>query len=103
MCRDIRGVSHWVCFQVRIDGAAAWTNAADARMTAGGTVSFDAGASTLTLSNLPDGLHSVEVRAVGTVSGVDVTPATVTWRVDHMAPGTVLARSRDHRAVFRAR
>jgi hypothetical protein len=42
---------------------------------------------------LPDGMHTIEVRAIDPVGNVDPTPATYTWEVDTMPPDTTIVVS----------
>ena len=47
------------------------------------------------LTNLSDGDHTFEVRAVDAAANVDATPEVVRWKVDTMAPDTTLTRTPD--------
>jgi len=49
--------------------------------------------STFSTSDLPDGSHSLSVRAVDAVGNADGTPATHTWTVDTAPPETTIATS----------
>lgn len=59
-----------VTFQVKLDGAAAFTNA---------TTPY-------TVSGLTDGQHTLLVRAVDQAGNIDDTPAAYTWTIDTKAP-----------------
>ncbi len=60
-------------FQCRLDGAA-----------------FAACANPVTYSNLADGSHTFQVRAVDTIGNNDATPASYSWTIDTTTPVTVI-------------
>ena len=72
--------------QYRVDGSAAWAgvNATPVQQT-NTTAAWQ-----LTLSDLSEGIHRVEVRAVDTVLGPDSTPWTEVWYVDTQPPTVTL-------------
>lgn len=47
------------------------------------------------LTNLSDGDHTFEVRAVDAAANVDATPEVIRWKVDTTAPDTTLTRTPD--------
>jgi MYXO-CTERM domain-containing protein len=51
---------------------------------------FSSCSSPATLSNLPDGSHTFQVRARDSAGNIDPTPASITWTVDTTAPDTTL-------------
>ncbi|MFG5117285.1 Ig-like domain-containing protein [Methylorubrum sp. POS3] len=89
-------------------GPAAVTSGTSAHLTYAGTdeaggggvasyrVSVDGGAVTTTtatsldLTGLTDGTHSVQIAAVDAAGNVDATPASVGWTVDTVAPGVAI-------------
>ena len=75
----------FLSFQFRQQGSVSWV---DASSLAG----FDPVASTLHLTGLGLGPHSMQVRSVHSVWGVDNTPTTVSWTVVPSRPGVTLAR-----------
>jgi hypothetical protein len=68
--------------QVRVDGAAAWSNVTQ-------LPGFDAQSRQLHLTNLAESAHRVEARAVHATAGADATPTEALWVV---APTPPVAR-----------
>ena len=76
-CQD--GAPSTTAGQLRIDGAAAWSDIA-------ALPGFDAASGVLTVGGFLAGDHAIELRGVDTVAGPDKTPWTVQWYVDTSAP-----------------
>ena len=71
--------------QVRVDGTATWTSLLSL-VSPTQFLSFNASTGVLIITGLITGEHTLEVRAVDAVVGVDPTPWTVRWRVDQALP-----------------
>jgi hypothetical protein len=59
------------------------------------TAAYDVCSATFATAALPDGTHSLDVRAKDALGNVDSAPATFTWVVDTTAPNTTIVSSPD--------
>lgn len=65
--------------QFRLEGASAWVDCRD-------FAAYDRVTHTLTMSNLTEGVHEVQARAVLDDAEFDITPVTIRWTVDRTPP-----------------